>query len=98
MLINCIVGTGCFGLPKAFIAGGWLLTSVLLCVGGILGTVTCQVIKIMHFNSSKPADAIHTYLLQYTLELMARAEGLRKAHEEKALKEQEKLQSQMQQV
>ena len=83
MFINCIVGTGCFNLPHAFISGGWLLTSVLLCIGGILGSITCQVMRSIPLSRASHIPNAFPPTTQYTLELMARAGGLRKAQEEK---------------
>ncbi|KAJ8909182.1 hypothetical protein NDN08_005875 [Rhodosorus marinus] len=54
MIINYVVGTGCFGLPYAFVEGGYGLAVSILLVGGVLATVS----------------------MVYTLEIMARAEGV----------------------
>eukprot|EP00124_Ichthyophonus_hoferi_P001177 Ihof_evm3s56 gene=Ihof_evmTU3s56 len=59
MAINCIIGTGCFGLPFAFKSAGLGLASILLLFGTTYGLIT----------------------LNYTLELMARTDGVISAKE-----------------
>ncbi|RHY00714.1 hypothetical protein DYB36_013047 [Aphanomyces astaci] len=58
MTLNCMIGTGCFGLPFAFASAGISLTSLLLLLGTVGSLVT----------------------MNYTLEAMARAEGLSSTH------------------
>ncbi|KAF0720262.1 Aste57867_449 [Aphanomyces stellatus] len=54
MILNTLIGTGCFGLPYAFASAGIGLTSTLLLLGTLGSLVT----------------------VNYTLEAMARAEGI----------------------
>lgn len=54
MTLNYVIGTGCFGLPYAFMEAGIVLTSSLLVVGVLGALVT----------------------MNYTLESLARAEGV----------------------
>ena len=58
--LNCLIGTGCFGLPFAFASGGLGLATGLMVLASTLGTVS----------------------MGFSLESMARAEGVAKFQED----------------
>eukprot|EP00954_Amorphochlora_amoebiformis_P016785 1314855-Amorphochlora_amoeboformis.AAC.1 len=59
MCMNYIIGTGCFGLPIAFVQAGLGLTTILILCGCGLSLIS----------------------MNYTLEFMARANGVTKSRE-----------------